>query len=487
MESLTNEWQHRGNYIDTSDVVVHTISRENLALHEISKEQSEFQRAAFQFFTFTKYPIECVQRVDVIQYGAESEVRKKYDICKQEFATQGESIVEVLVFHGTPNLQNVQNIMTHGFKVGGVDVKLAHGAAYGAGVYTAIGPATAQQYAQGTNAIILAKGLRGRIGANGDTTAHSINANHDWIVFRRACQLLPLYVVYFNPVLPAGHTQLHGFGPMHARLKSSAPGIIRTSVKHRPPKVAPPKVAPPKVVSEEAKEEADFKAAVTASLVSLKSPRVPKQSELEAEEKALEQAKLASAAEFSKHQQKEHLLLQQAVQRSLRSISPILIDDDTMDKEEEEWIKHATAASIKDSRAVEAKLAQQEREERDLDAAITQSILSASHYIDSSQLRELSPHDESMPSFSADTSTCGSHVKSPCHVMFGTGLNRKRYRVRVCDDGTLPRACDNNVDEFSDDANDGGFGGVYESRAVRRQRSRLAASKKEVEVVDLTS
>lgn len=205
MES-PNEWKTAGTSYG-SDVLVHTISRSDLSLHEISKEQSEFQKAAFQFFTFTKYSIECVERVEAIEYGPDSEVRTSYEHCRESFAAQGLPTVESLVFHGTPSVENVRNIVTHGFKVGGVDkgVGVAHGSAHGPGVYTAISPSTPQQYARGTNAIILAKGLRGA-----QTQSHlkgkhanSVCPNPDWIIFRKGCQVLPLYVVYFNFGSPA--------------------------------------------------------------------------------------------------------------------------------------------------------------------------------------------------------------------------------------------------------------------------------------------
>jgi hypothetical protein len=198
---ISSEWQFEGERIG-GDVIIHNIFRNSLALHEISKEQSEFQKAAFQFFTFTKYPIECVERVEVIEYGPGSEVRQNYERCRESFSDQGLSTVESLVFHGTPSVDNVRNIVTGGFKVGGLDpgVRVAHGSAHGPGVYTAISPSTPQQYARGTNAIILAKGLRGRDihRHTSDPSANSVCPNSDWIIFKQGCQVLPLYVVYFN-------------------------------------------------------------------------------------------------------------------------------------------------------------------------------------------------------------------------------------------------------------------------------------------------
>ncbi|CAE7385400.1 unnamed protein product, partial [Symbiodinium microadriaticum] len=181
---------------------IRTINRSDIILHETGSREAAFKAAAFQFVTFTRYPIESVERVDVVEYTEDSPVRRDYEACREEFLQKGLSVVEVLVFHGTPRGHTVRNIVTDGFKVGGVDagIPVTHGAVYGPGVYTAIGPATAQHYARGVNAVVLAKGLRGKVGSIGDVAADSVTANQDWIVFRRGCQLMPLYVVYFDPL-----------------------------------------------------------------------------------------------------------------------------------------------------------------------------------------------------------------------------------------------------------------------------------------------
>jgi hypothetical protein len=55
------------------------------------------------------------------------------------------------LFHGCPNADVVKAIMINGLKVGGIDegVDIAHGRAYGVGVYTAESTATAAAYARG--------------------------------------------------------------------------------------------------------------------------------------------------------------------------------------------------------------------------------------------------------------------------------------------------------------------------------------------------
>jgi hypothetical protein len=55
-----------------------------------------------------------VQRVDVYSSPV---TKAKYDAKRQEFAAQGISTAETWVFHGTKSTDNLDSIMTEGFKV----------------------------------------------------------------------------------------------------------------------------------------------------------------------------------------------------------------------------------------------------------------------------------------------------------------------------------------------------------------------------------
>jgi hypothetical protein len=83
-----------------------------------------------------------------------------------------------------------------GFGVGGTGgVPIAHGAVYGAGVYSATGPNIAMDYMSGGNQLVLARGLVGRSQGH---DPDSWSPNPEWLVFKTAEQLLPCYVVYFT-------------------------------------------------------------------------------------------------------------------------------------------------------------------------------------------------------------------------------------------------------------------------------------------------
>lgn len=432
------EWKEEGQSLGC-DVIVHSISRNDLALHEISKEQSEFQKAAFQFFTFTKQPIECVERVEVIEYGPRSEVRTNYESCREDFAARDLPTVEILVFHGTPTIGNVHKIVISGFKVGGVDkgVKVAHGSAYGPGVYTAISPHTPQQYAKGTNAIILAKGLRGKVATqNGFAlNANSVSPNPDWVIFKKGCQVLPLYVVYFNygqrsypkqampviaPYLQSKPMRPRGLVPVASQAAERKKKAAEEAAK------AAEAAAKKEEAEDAAREEEELRAAIAASFASISKPLHPPaltQEELDAQERAIQQATAASVMEYERSIGEEERMIELAIAQSLGQSTTGLIahpslcrrsgdkGSDYMHSEEEGVVIDLYGSSVGgDSqseadlqRAVEASLKEsacdsrpgkaeheeeewrkQEEEELALAIAISQAILSHDPFICSS-------------------------------------------------------------------------------------------------------
>jgi hypothetical protein len=172
-------------------------------------------------------------------------VLSQYEACRREFDESDRSSSEVLVFHGTPSSEALSLILESGFKVGGVDegVAVVHGSVYGPGVYTAIGASTAQRYAQGTKAVILAKGLRGRSGIHTDFTADSTSVNTDWIVFRKGCQLLPQYVVHFDLSRVHHSASIPQWNPPPIAIPRSK--VMRVSPPtHPPPPLIPPPLIP---------------------------------------------------------------------------------------------------------------------------------------------------------------------------------------------------------------------------------------------------
>ena len=156
------------------------------------RETMEFNMAAMQFVKLTGRSHESVTKVEVYDCAA---VKIAFNKEKRELTKRGRD-EEKWVFHGTPDQNNVPLIMTTGFKVGGADVAIANGDAYGRGVYTALGPSTPMGYAGGTGRVILARGLLGENGAQ--SVGDSWSPNRDWVIFRRGSQLLPRYVVHFS-------------------------------------------------------------------------------------------------------------------------------------------------------------------------------------------------------------------------------------------------------------------------------------------------
>jgi hypothetical protein len=165
---------------------------------EVSFEQHHFNIAAAQFLLL----LGGQRRVMQVDYYDNPVTRQSFRAKKAELQRLGANTAQTWVFHGTAD-GNVQRIMASGFVVGGGAVGIQNGAAYGNGVYSAMGPGTPMGFARGCNKVILAKGLRGRFqdvgNAQQDRNADSWRGGGpDWCIFRTGQQLLPVYVVHFR-------------------------------------------------------------------------------------------------------------------------------------------------------------------------------------------------------------------------------------------------------------------------------------------------
>lgn len=166
-----------------------------------SLDLEHFSKAAFQFCNLTNKPPSSIIMVDA--YVENEEVEKRFYDTKRRFRkAYGEKGHEIWVFHGTQS-DNIARIMVEGFKVGGIDVRVKNGSAYGKGVYTATGPSTPISYAKNCRCVILARALVGKHKrvVKRDVKAHNFDTwspQVDWKVFRSGSQLLPRYVVYYQ-------------------------------------------------------------------------------------------------------------------------------------------------------------------------------------------------------------------------------------------------------------------------------------------------
>ena len=90
-------------------------------------------------------------RVTKVEYIVQPELRRVYAAFLQEeqqrrrAAGDGSPVTEHLTFHGT-TAEAVERIIVEGFRIGGVDVPAATGAALGQGVYSSEDPSFASQY-----------------------------------------------------------------------------------------------------------------------------------------------------------------------------------------------------------------------------------------------------------------------------------------------------------------------------------------------------
>ena len=134
-------------------------------------------------------------KVTAVDWYDNPSLAQRFESCKLRL----KSSEEVWVFHGCSDAAIVPKIMTDGFKVAGVDpgVPIKNGAAYGNGVYSATGPGTPMNYAQGAKCVILARAVKGKHGPGPDTGCDSWCPHSDWLIFKAKEQLLPVYVVHY--------------------------------------------------------------------------------------------------------------------------------------------------------------------------------------------------------------------------------------------------------------------------------------------------
>ena len=185
-----NEWKVSGQTHD--GVTVRRLKADQVG-SMASKECEEFNIACGHFLRFLgDKRTENVTQVDVYDSLV---VQQQYEQKKEEFKRAKKPIGEQWVFHGTPKAENVQNICERGFKIGGDGVGIAHGSSYGRGVYSATGPDTPMIYGSCAKSVILCRALPGKTGIQ--EVDDSWKPNKDWMIFKTAEQLLPVYVVHF--------------------------------------------------------------------------------------------------------------------------------------------------------------------------------------------------------------------------------------------------------------------------------------------------
>eukprot|EP00045_Choanoeca_perplexa_P003882 m.34142 g.34142 ORF g.34142 m.34142 type:complete len:252 (+) comp12276_c0_seq3:481-1236(+) len=157
---------------------------------------------------------------------------ERYLAQKAEFELNGMGSEEVWVFHGTSQ-DAVVNIMQQGFKVGGADVRVKNGTSYGKGIYTATGGDTPMQYSQGAGAgcVLLCKALVGRkCGSHEQEGGDSWVPQRDWLVFRRASQVLPLYEVVFGHSVLQQPSSFGAAAPMAGFPSHWTAGLYRPTI-----------------------------------------------------------------------------------------------------------------------------------------------------------------------------------------------------------------------------------------------------------------
>ncbi|OMJ91917.1 hypothetical protein SteCoe_5479 [Stentor coeruleus] len=106
----------------------------------------------------------------------------------------------VEVWHGTGRYDVYEKICREGFKIGGIDVKNQHGAAYGQGVNAGADPTVCMIYTQNCGYLLLCDGIPGKISQSsemGKINGDCFKGGNVWVFFKRE-QVLPRYLIKFE-------------------------------------------------------------------------------------------------------------------------------------------------------------------------------------------------------------------------------------------------------------------------------------------------
>lgn len=179
-------------------------------------------------------------RVTGVDMYINTKLQHAYNMEKQRLQNSEEQFV----FHGT-HPDSILPIMREGFKIGGQDIAIAHGVAYGQGIYTATGPDAPVGFAK-CRSVILAKGLKGHHGESRRAGVDSWTPRADWLVFAKSDQVLPTYVVHYEDSSVHGRIPRPSIQQLYQQTKSG--GIAHRAV---PPPLRPrrgirPRTFPPK-------------------------------------------------------------------------------------------------------------------------------------------------------------------------------------------------------------------------------------------------
>ncbi|KAJ7057154.1 hypothetical protein C8F01DRAFT_344691 [Mycena amicta] len=169
------------------------------------------------------------------------ELEKKFEAARDTLRTviPGQEPEEIQKFHGTKE-QNIDSILTGGFRIGGVDGHpFSHGAGLGRGIYLADNAATSLGYCMGATRMFACRVLPGRTTADmqysntlpqravgsGSYESYSADASRSVIVVRHTDLVLPCYMIEWEA--PAAPNYAAGWAGMALPAWAAAmPGLF---------------------------------------------------------------------------------------------------------------------------------------------------------------------------------------------------------------------------------------------------------------------
>ena len=141
------------------------------------------------------------KQIDFVEYIENSILMQRFDKKHKEFQEKylaEEETEYILAFHGTPRMENIENIITNNFSM---NFAGKHGQVHGPGIYFSEFPQVSEGYTGNTNCLLLCKILQGSVehGDSKKVDAFGDAEGKGWaVIIQNIDQILPCYVIHLK-------------------------------------------------------------------------------------------------------------------------------------------------------------------------------------------------------------------------------------------------------------------------------------------------
>lgn len=166
----------------------------NPELIELDPAREEYLSVTNNFYSTVKF-----KQVIKISKINNPVLEQKFNYKKNEFFANGFLCIQE-VWHGTKLFETYKKIINNGFLVGGVDVKVNNGSAFGVGINTSLDASVCVPYCGSSKHILLCEAVTGQETNNPDEKDVRFNSfrGKNVLVLYSASQVIPRFLVNFK-------------------------------------------------------------------------------------------------------------------------------------------------------------------------------------------------------------------------------------------------------------------------------------------------